>query len=87
MRYHLSMPATTIKLESELVEKVAALKSKGESTSGYVRRLIEREHRTLQHQAAARSYQQFLDEHPEERATLEGWESAPLVDEVEPRQP
>jgi hypothetical protein len=81
------MSATTIKLESQLVEKVAALKCKGESISGYVRSLIEREHRALQHQAAARSYQQFLDEHPEERAALESWESAPLIDEVEPRQP
>ena len=35
------MPATTIKLEAELVKKVTSLKPKDESISGYVRALIE----------------------------------------------
>jgi predicted CopG family antitoxin len=80
------MPATTIKLEADLVKKVSTLKSKGESISGFVRDLIEREHRARAHRAAAGVYQQFLDENPEERAAMEVWESAPLVDDVEPRK-
>jgi len=81
------MPATTIKLEADLVKKVAALKPKDESISAFVRELIEKEHRARVHREAAGLYQQFLQENPEERAAMELWESAPLVDEVEPRRP
>ena len=81
------MPATTIKLDADLVKKVTTLKPKDESISGYVRELIEREHRTREHKAAAGLYQLFLDKNPEERAALEVWESAPLVDDVESIKP
>jgi predicted CopG family antitoxin len=81
------MPATTIKLESDLVKKVAALKPKDESISGFVRELIEREHRTRENRAAAAVYQQFLEDNPSERAAMEAWESAPLVESVEPGRP
>jgi len=69
------------------VRKVAALKPKDESISGFVRELIEREHRTRENRAAAVVYQQFLEDDPDERAALEVWESAPLVDDIEPRKP
>ena len=81
------MPATTIKLEADLVKKVTALKPKDESISGYVRELIEKEHRARENRAAAVEYQEFLNENPEERAAMEVWESAPLVDEIEGRKP
>lgn len=81
------MPATTIKLEAELVRKVTTLKPKDESISGYVRELIEREHRTREHRAAVHTYQRFLRDNPEERAAMEVWESAPLVDDVESKKP
>ena len=85
--YFFGMPATTIKLEADLVRKVTALKPKEESISAYVRELIEKEHRARENRAAAVVYQQFLTENPGERAAMEVWESAPLSDEVEPRQP
>ena len=69
-----------------MVKKVTNLKPKDESISGYVRELIEREHRAREHRAAAVVYQQFLHENPEERAAMEVWESAPLVDDVEPKK-
>jgi len=81
------MPATTIKLEAELVKKVTSLKPEDESISGYVRSLIEREHRAREHRAAANVYRRFLDENPEERSAMEIWQSAPLVDDVEPEKP
>jgi hypothetical protein len=81
------MPATTIKLEADLVKKVTTLKPKHESISGYVRGLIEKEHQARQHREAGAIYQQFLHENPEERAALEVWESAPLVDDIEPKRP
>ena len=85
--YHIGMPATTIKLEDELVKKVTSLKPEGQSISGYVRGLIEREHLARELRAAATVYQRFLDENPGERAAMETWESAPLVDDVESDKP
>ena len=81
------MSATTIKLEADLVKKVAALKPKDESISGFVRELIEKEHRARENRASAVVYQQFLEDNPDERAAMEVWESAPLVDEIEPKKP
>jgi predicted CopG family antitoxin len=81
------MPATTIKIESDLVKKVTGLKAKDESISGYVRELIEREYRARHHRQAAAAYQQFLQQHPEEKAAIEVWESAPLVQEPESPKP
>jgi hypothetical protein len=52
-----------------------------------VRELIEREHRARAHREAATTYQQFLHANPEERVAMEVWESAPLVDEIEPKKP
>lgn len=81
------MPATTIKLDADLVKKVISLKPKDESISGFVRELIEKEHRVRSHRESAVIYQQFLKENPDELAAMEEWESAPLVDEIEPRKP
>jgi hypothetical protein len=81
------MPETTIKLESDLVKKVITLKPKDESISGFVRALIEKEHLAQSNRTAARLYQQFLNENPDERIAMETWESAPLVGEVEPKHP
>jgi hypothetical protein len=81
------MPETTIKLEADLVKKVVALKPKGESISGFVRELIEKEHRVREHRASAIIYQQFLRDNPDEQAAMEVWESAPLANEIEPKKP
>ena len=81
------MSATTIKLEADLVKKVTALKPKDESISAFVRELIEKEHRARENRTAAVLYQRFLEENSDERAAMEVWESAPLVDEVEPKKP
>jgi hypothetical protein len=32
-------------------------------------------------------YQQFLEGSPKERAAMEVWENAPLVDDLEPKKP
>jgi hypothetical protein len=81
------MPATTVKLEAELVGKVASLKPHKQSISAYVRGLIEKEHRERQLREAAQTYEQFLHKNPVEREAMEEWESAPLTDTIEPRQP
>jgi predicted CopG family antitoxin len=78
------MPATTIKLDADLVKKVSALKPKDESISGFVRDLIEKEHRARENRTAAIQYREFLAGNPGERAAMEVWESAPLADDIEP---
>jgi hypothetical protein len=35
---------------------------------------------------AAMVYQKLLEDMPEERAAMEGWEAAPLVDDIEPKK-
>jgi predicted CopG family antitoxin len=81
------MPATTVKIEAELVEKVVSLKPHKQSISAYVRGLIEKEHRSRQLREAAQTYEQFLHKNPAEREAMEVWESAPLTDIIEPEQP
>jgi hypothetical protein len=81
------MPATTVKLEAELVSKVTSLKPNKQSISAYVRGLIEKEHRERQLREAAQSYEKFLQQNPAEREAMEVWESAPLSDTIEPKQP
>lgn len=78
------MPATTIKLEHDLVRKVSGLKPKDESISGFVRLLIEREHREREQRAAASAYQRFLAAHSEEKAAMEQWAAAPLSEQIKP---
>ena len=81
------MSATTVKLESDLVQKAAELKSDGQSISAFVRALIEKEHRTRQLDESARIYERFLRENPGEKEAMEVWESAPLSESIEPKQP
>jgi hypothetical protein len=72
------MPATTIRLEAELLKTISTLKAKDQSISDYVRELIEREYRA-RHRPAAEAYERFLQANPEERAMMEVWESASLA--------
>ena len=60
------------------MKKVAALKPKDESISGFVRELIEKEHRVRENRAAALVYRQFLIDNPAESLAMDVWESAPL---------
>ena len=80
------MPAISVRLDHDLVTKVTALKSTDESLGNYVRRLIEREHDAHEHRGLARRFQEFLVQNPEEQAATEGWEAAPLVDDIEGRK-
>ncbi len=74
------------KARGRLGQKGHGLKAKGVSISAFVRDLIEKEHRAGANRVAV-VYQQFLIENPEERAAMEVWESAPLVDDMEPKKP
>lgn len=36
---------------------------------------------------SAKAYEEFLRDHPAEREAMEVWESAPLAETIEPREP
>lgn len=80
------MPATTVKLDADLVKKASTLKPANKSLSAFVRSLIEQEYRNRRLSEAARAYEAFLRENPAEREAMEVWESAPLTDRIEPPQ-
>jgi hypothetical protein len=73
------MKATTIKLESPLLEKIEAAKPKDQSLTSYVRAVLESELRRQKVAEAAAAYTVFLKEHPEEAAALEAWDRADLA--------
>lgn len=81
------MPATTVKLDEDLVEKSNELKRREQSISAFVRSLIEKEHRERRFREAAQAYEAFLRDHPAERESMEVWEAAPLTDAIEPKRP
>lgn len=72
------MPPTRVELESDLVEKVAALKEPDQTIAAFIRGLIEKEHRERRLRESAQLYEQFLRDNPDEREALEVWESAPF---------
>lgn len=81
------MPATTIKIDPDLYEKAGILKSEKQSISAFVRELIEKEFHARQMRQAAQEYRDFLERNPAEMAVMETWETAPLADQIEPKQP
>ncbi len=72
------MSATTIKLETPLLEELKSIKSPKASLSAFVREVLEREIRKHHRAEAAETYLEFLKKHPKEATDLEAWEKAPL---------
>jgi predicted CopG family antitoxin len=85
--YRVYMPAISMRLDSDLVKKVATLKSEDKSISGFVRELIEREFRARELRVSAVAYQQFLQDNPDEKVAMEEWESAQSPEELVLRKP
>jgi predicted CopG family antitoxin len=85
--YLIGMSSTTIKLDHEILSKLTCVKPAGESVSAFVRHLIEKEYRERELRKSAAAYEKFLRDNPREREAMEEWESAPLVNEVEPPRP
>jgi hypothetical protein len=72
------MSATTIKLDGEILEELHRIKPAGATLTSLVRELLESEIRRRRMVGAAAKYATFLQEHPDEAASLETWASAPL---------
>lgn|GEM_PF-3584754 len=85
VQYYLSMPATTVKLEGEILEALYQLKPAGGTLTSIVRELLESEIRRRRMARAALDYSAFLAAHPAEAQELDSWASAPLERDTAPR--
>lgn len=77
--YSISIKATTIKVDGNLLAELVQAKPPTQSLTAYVREVLEREVRRLKMLAAADAYTEFLRANPDERAWLEEWDRADLA--------
>ena len=73
------MKATTIKVEGELLAELERAKPPSQSLTTYVRSVLRQEVRRQQMIAAAERYTAFLQQHADERVSLEEWDRADLA--------
>ena len=80
------MKATTVKIDGELLEGIAAAREPGQSVASYVRRALQRDlERRLARDAAA-AFKEFVETHPEEKQWLDEWDGADLASEPDNAQ-
>lgn len=73
------MPATTVKLDSELLREIAKVKSPKQTLSAFVRESVQLDILRRKLRSAAEAYCQLLTEDDEERRAMEEWESSHLA--------
>jgi hypothetical protein len=73
------MPATTVKLDSELLREIAKIKSPRQTLAAFVRESLQRDIERRKLRTAAEAYRQLLAENEEERRDLEQWEASHLA--------
>lgn len=74
----MSMSATTVKLDSALLEELRQMKPANQTLTALVRELLEAEIRRRRMVRAATEYTAFLEQNPDESSELELWANAPL---------
>jgi hypothetical protein len=72
------MSATTVKLDSVLLEELRRIKPANQTLTALVRELLEAEIRRRRMIRAATEYTAFLEQNPDEASELELWASSPL---------
>ncbi len=72
------MQATTIKIESPLLDNIRRILPKSTSLTSFVKDLLEKEIKRAKMLKAADDYVVFLQNHPEEKDELAEWESSDL---------
>lgn len=77
--YSVSMPATTVKLDGELLSAIAKVKLPQQTLTAYVREALQRDLRRQQMRGAAETYMSILRDNPAERESMDEWEAAPLA--------
>jgi hypothetical protein len=78
------MSATTIKLDSALLDELRQIKPPNQTLSGLVRELLECEIRRRRMARASTEYMRFLEQSPDEADELEAWAEAPLERDTAP---
>ena len=73
------MPATTVKLDSELLREIGKIKPPKQTLSAFVRESLERDIRWRKLRDAAEAYRLLLAENEDERREIEEWESSHLA--------
>ncbi|MEO7723450.1 MAG: YlcI/YnfO family protein [Chthoniobacterales bacterium] len=73
------MPATTVKLDGELLRAIESVKSPKQTLSAYVREALQRDLRRRQMRDAAETYTKLLRTNAAEREAMDAWEAAPLA--------
>lgn len=73
------MPATTVKLDGELLRAIESVKSPNQTLSAYVREALQRDLRRRQMRDAAETYTNLLRTNAAEREAMDQWEAASLA--------
>lgn len=73
------MAATTVKLESSLLQKIAEFKPARQTLAAFVREALESDLRRRKMRAAAEAYQTFLEANSAEHGEMDQWEQADLL--------
>ena len=73
------MGATTVKLDSDILEAISEVKPRDQTLTAYVREALRRDVQRQQMRTAAEKYRALLRNNPAECKMLEEWESAPLA--------
>ncbi|MCB9709353.1 MAG: hypothetical protein H6714_11245 [Myxococcales bacterium] len=73
------MKATTIKLESDLLEDIARAKPKDQSLTAFVKQAVKAELARRHLRKSAQAYQNFLSQNKAEQDWLDQWEQADLA--------
>lgn len=77
--YSMSMRATTIKVEGDLLKELERAKPHSLSLSAYVREILRQEIRRRQMAEAADRYVELVRDAPDEREWLAEWERSDLT--------
>jgi hypothetical protein len=82
----MSMKATTVKVEGELLDELSRRKPPAQSISGYIRAILQQEVLRQRMAEAAEEYAGFLRDTPSEREWLDEWDRADLAAPVSRRR-
>jgi len=73
------MKATTIKLDGQLLSDIEAAKPPESSVTAFIKRIVQDALQRDKLTQAAKAYESFMGEHPEEASWLADWERADLA--------
>ena len=73
------MSATTVKLESDLLDRIAKVKAADQTLASFVREAVENDLRRRQLREAAEAYQKLMIKNKAEQQEMQEWQMADLA--------